>query len=228
MMNAMAVERELAPAPFATDEARWSAVVRRDRGADGTFYYAVSTTGVYLPAVLCVQARQTRPRVFPRDLRRRRGRGLSALQALPTKWPRPRGTARGRCGRGLQVDRNGGSGPRTRAVGASGRLEPLSFPSGVHRSDGIDAEGVRLCASRPSAPPRAPPRRSRDRRHLRRGLRLQQPLLRINGRLPRHVSRGVPERRAWNDHPLRGRGVFAGIGTGRGNRQGCVRDSARR
>jgi AraC family transcriptional regulator of adaptative response/methylated-DNA-[protein]-cysteine methyltransferase len=47
MMSVMAVDREQAPAPFVTDEARWSAVVRRDRSADGAFYYAVSTTGVY-------------------------------------------------------------------------------------------------------------------------------------------------------------------------------------
>lgn len=33
--------------PFASDEARWAAVVRRDRAADGVFYYAVRTTGVY-------------------------------------------------------------------------------------------------------------------------------------------------------------------------------------
>jgi AraC family transcriptional regulator of adaptative response/methylated-DNA-[protein]-cysteine methyltransferase len=30
-----------------SDDARWAAVVRRDRGVDGTFYYAVRTTGVY-------------------------------------------------------------------------------------------------------------------------------------------------------------------------------------
>jgi AraC family transcriptional regulator of adaptative response/methylated-DNA-[protein]-cysteine methyltransferase len=30
-----------------TDEKRWTAVVRRDRGADGAFYYSVRTTGVY-------------------------------------------------------------------------------------------------------------------------------------------------------------------------------------
>ncbi|MEW6613763.1 MAG: Ada metal-binding domain-containing protein, partial [Pseudomonadota bacterium] len=32
---------------FATDEARWAAVLRRDPGADGLFYYAVRSTGVY-------------------------------------------------------------------------------------------------------------------------------------------------------------------------------------
>ena len=39
-----------APRPmpqFATDEARWDAMRRRDRAADGTFYYSVLTTGVY-------------------------------------------------------------------------------------------------------------------------------------------------------------------------------------
>ena len=32
---------------FANDEARWAAVARRDRNADGAFYYAVVTTRVY-------------------------------------------------------------------------------------------------------------------------------------------------------------------------------------
>ena len=32
---------------FTTDAERWQAVVRRDRSADGAFYYAVRTTGVY-------------------------------------------------------------------------------------------------------------------------------------------------------------------------------------
>src|SRR5512139_2719681 len=32
---------------YRTDAARWDAVVRRDRRADGRFYYSVKTTGVY-------------------------------------------------------------------------------------------------------------------------------------------------------------------------------------
>ena len=35
------------PSDFETDESRWAAVVRRDRSADGQFYYSVITTGVY-------------------------------------------------------------------------------------------------------------------------------------------------------------------------------------
>ena len=30
-----------------TDDARWDAMQRRDRAADGTFLFAVTTTGVY-------------------------------------------------------------------------------------------------------------------------------------------------------------------------------------
>ena len=33
--------------PFSSDDERWEAVVRGDRTADGAFYYAVQTTGVY-------------------------------------------------------------------------------------------------------------------------------------------------------------------------------------
>jgi AraC family transcriptional regulator, regulatory protein of adaptative response / methylated-DNA-[protein]-cysteine methyltransferase len=44
-MNTVEARR---PMPqFASDEARWDAVRRRDRAADGTFYYSVLTTGVY-------------------------------------------------------------------------------------------------------------------------------------------------------------------------------------
>jgi len=34
------------PVGFLNDDARWEAVRRRDRAADGAFYYSVRTTGV--------------------------------------------------------------------------------------------------------------------------------------------------------------------------------------
>lgn len=46
-MSTMAKRNGAGSAAVATDEDRWAAVVRRDRGADGTFYYSVRTTGVY-------------------------------------------------------------------------------------------------------------------------------------------------------------------------------------
>jgi AraC family transcriptional regulator, regulatory protein of adaptative response / methylated-DNA-[protein]-cysteine methyltransferase len=41
------MQNVLAESAYATDESRWLAVLERDRQADGFFYYAVRTTGVY-------------------------------------------------------------------------------------------------------------------------------------------------------------------------------------
>ncbi len=48
-MSSVATKQRRAPAspPIASDEDRWAAVVRRDPGVDGEFYYSVRTTGVY-------------------------------------------------------------------------------------------------------------------------------------------------------------------------------------
>jgi AraC family transcriptional regulator of adaptative response/methylated-DNA-[protein]-cysteine methyltransferase len=46
-MAAVATNIDRAPAAFGTDDARWDAVKRRDRRADGEFYYSVRTTGVF-------------------------------------------------------------------------------------------------------------------------------------------------------------------------------------
>jgi AraC family transcriptional regulator, regulatory protein of adaptative response / methylated-DNA-[protein]-cysteine methyltransferase len=46
-MRARATINETAAPPFSNDAERWAAVVRRDRNADGLFYFAVQTTGVY-------------------------------------------------------------------------------------------------------------------------------------------------------------------------------------
>jgi len=41
------MKSEHLPQPYANDAARWDAVQRRERAADGAFYYSVRTTGVY-------------------------------------------------------------------------------------------------------------------------------------------------------------------------------------
>jgi AraC family transcriptional regulator, regulatory protein of adaptative response / methylated-DNA-[protein]-cysteine methyltransferase len=46
-MGTLATKNERSAPVFCDEDARWEAVVRRDRAADGTFYYAVRTTGVY-------------------------------------------------------------------------------------------------------------------------------------------------------------------------------------
>ena len=45
--NDQPMRAETTKATFATDAARWEAVRRRDRAADGVFYYSVRSTGVY-------------------------------------------------------------------------------------------------------------------------------------------------------------------------------------
>ena len=45
-MNALAPKR-LKETSYATDEACWQAIVVRDKDADGQFFYAISTTGIY-------------------------------------------------------------------------------------------------------------------------------------------------------------------------------------
>jgi AraC family transcriptional regulator of adaptative response/methylated-DNA-[protein]-cysteine methyltransferase len=46
-MAAMAISEAATSPSFSSDDERWAAVVGRDRRADGAFYYAVLTTGVY-------------------------------------------------------------------------------------------------------------------------------------------------------------------------------------
>jgi AraC family transcriptional regulator, regulatory protein of adaptative response / methylated-DNA-[protein]-cysteine methyltransferase len=46
-MGFVMTKGETESSPFSTDDDRWAAVTRRDRSADGVFYYSVLTTGVY-------------------------------------------------------------------------------------------------------------------------------------------------------------------------------------
>jgi AraC family transcriptional regulator of adaptative response/methylated-DNA-[protein]-cysteine methyltransferase len=46
-MSIVRTKREQDGPPFSSENDRWEAVVRRDRRADGIFYYSVRTTGVY-------------------------------------------------------------------------------------------------------------------------------------------------------------------------------------
>jgi AraC family transcriptional regulator of adaptative response/methylated-DNA-[protein]-cysteine methyltransferase len=58
-MATVAARPESTSPAFASDEDRWAAVVRRDRQADGIFYYSVQTTGVYCrPSCAARQARR--------------------------------------------------------------------------------------------------------------------------------------------------------------------------
>ncbi|HEY3068522.1 MAG TPA: bifunctional DNA-binding transcriptional regulator/O6-methylguanine-DNA methyltransferase Ada [Methylomirabilota bacterium] len=65
-MTATAMRNETVRAAFQSDDDRWAAVVRRDRGADGAFYYSVRTTGVFCrPACAARQPRRENVRFHP-------------------------------------------------------------------------------------------------------------------------------------------------------------------
>ena len=94
---------------------------------------------------------------------------------------------------------------------------------------GRDPEGLRGCAPGGARARRARRRRDRHRGDLRRGLQLQRPLLRdASAELLGMTPTRFPRRRRRRHHPLRGRRVLARLDPGRGNRQGRVRDPARR
>src|SRR5262245_1371251 len=62
IMRSIMAGSEVAGPTFASDDDRWAAVVRRDRRADGVFWYAVRTTGVYCRPS-CVARRPRRENV---------------------------------------------------------------------------------------------------------------------------------------------------------------------
>jgi AraC family transcriptional regulator of adaptative response/methylated-DNA-[protein]-cysteine methyltransferase len=65
-MTTVRTRPETGQATFPSDEERWAAVVRRDRSADGAFYYSVETTGVYCrPACAARLARRENIRFHP-------------------------------------------------------------------------------------------------------------------------------------------------------------------
>ena len=87
-MGFMRTSEAMNAAAFSSDEERWAAVVRRDRRADGTFYYSVRTTGVY-----CRPSCASRPALrkecpFPRKLRSSGTGWLPGVQALPAECAR--------------------------------------------------------------------------------------------------------------------------------------------
>lgn len=47
MFNADQMDLEMTSTQFTTDDARWNAVCKNNSDADGAFYYAVKTTGIY-------------------------------------------------------------------------------------------------------------------------------------------------------------------------------------
>jgi AraC family transcriptional regulator, regulatory protein of adaptative response / methylated-DNA-[protein]-cysteine methyltransferase len=88
-MALVAARDETASPAFASDEDRWAAVVRRDRRADGVFYYTVQTTGVYCrPSCAARLARRENVRFYSTGDEARRAGFRPCKRCHPNEPPR--------------------------------------------------------------------------------------------------------------------------------------------
>jgi AraC family transcriptional regulator of adaptative response/methylated-DNA-[protein]-cysteine methyltransferase len=102
-MSVVKMSREQDAPPFSRPDDRWTAVARRDRRADGVFYYSVRTTGVYC-----------RPSCASRRARRENVRFHATRQEAEAAGFRP-------CKR-CRPDEQGLAGARAAAVARACRL----------------------------------------------------------------------------------------------------------
>ena len=213
---------------FAGDDERWEAVRRRDRAADGAFFYSVLTTGVYC-----------RPSCAAR-LPRRENVGFHATCAdaeragfRPCKRCRPNEAA--------LAERQAGSGgeglPLIEQAEEMPSLDTLAATAGMSRF-----HFHRVFKAHTGVTPKAyadAHRAERVREELTRSETVTEAIygagFNSNGRFyatsirsARHDADRVPRRRNGRRDPLRGRRMLARLDPGRRHRQGRVRDPARR
>ncbi len=139
-MGFMATRKELAVSLYSNDEERWAAVVRRDRGAEGVFYYSVRTTGVYC-----------RPSCAARLARRENVRFHSSCEEAEAAGFRPCKRCRPNEA-GLNEQRaaivDGRGDAQSRIARRIRRHEPLSFSSRLQVRHRRHAESLRGGPSR--------------------------------------------------------------------------------
>ena len=217
----------LADSPL-LDAARWRAVTARDAAADGTFVYAVKTTGVFCRPTC--PSRRPKPEnvLFFDGAAAAAPRGLPALPALPPRARRV--AARRRAGphsRGDPRDRGGRLAADARRARPRSGLEPLPLPAPVqaHGRDLAARVPRRVPARSPAA--RAARGRVGGRSGLRRRVRLPQPRVRARAAPPRDVAGDLPERRRRGEHPPRARPLVARLGRHRGDGARRLRDRDR-
>ena len=121
------------------DDERWEAVRRRDRAADGAFYYSVRTTGVYCrPSCAARAGRAARTSRFHATCAEAERGRLPALQALPART-RPALAERqaAAVAEACRLDRGAEEVPSLDALGGGGRHEPVPLPPRVQGVTGV-------------------------------------------------------------------------------------------
>ena len=139
----------------ATRDARWQAVIARDRNFDGQFYYAVRTTGVYCRPSCAARLAKPQNVSFYKTPKEAEHAGFR-----PCKRCRPREPALSRPNaaksRGnLPLHRGRAGNPKPRRHGAQGRVECLSFSPALQGRYWVDTARLRERSSRRACPGRA-------------------------------------------------------------------------
>ena len=173
-MLTMASNQEM-PTTLADD--RWQAVLNRDRGHDGEFVFAVSTTGIYCRPSCPAR----RPRRGERQLlRRSRCRRASRVPRLPPLPAEGRRIVTGRArGAGHHLARRSRRGAGDAATACRGARSQSGAPA-AHVYAGHRGLAAHVCGRAAVGIGQVSAARWRrcDQRALRRRLRIEQPLLR--------------------------------------------------
>ena len=169
-------QADTARAP-ARDEERWQAVKRRDPAFDGTFLFAVRTTGVYCrPSCASRPAKRENVSFFSTAAEAEKAGYRACKRCRPDQLgaPDPQMQAVKRACERIETGRGGAEARRARRERG---LEPLSFPSRLQGSHGRDAES--LCGRDAGAPRRRQAAHGGDGygSDLRRRVQLLEPLL---------------------------------------------------
>ena len=210
---------------FDTDEARWQAVSSRQASADGSFVYAVATTGVYCRPSCAARAARRENVSFHRT-----PADAEAAGFRPCKRCRPDGRSPAELraeavARACRLIDEAESRPRS-TISPERPASAALLPPRVQGDRGRHAESVRRRAPPCAGADRAARRAERDGGDLWRGLQREQPLLRERRSQARHDPVRLPQRRPGQRDPLCGRRMLARLDPGRSLRQRCARSSS--
>jgi AraC family transcriptional regulator of adaptative response/methylated-DNA-[protein]-cysteine methyltransferase len=126
-----------APAQFASDDARWEAVRRRDPAADGQFLYSVATTGVYCrPSCAARSARRENVAFHATPADAERAGFRPCKRCRPDLAPRPEREAR-MIARACRTIETADEPPSLDKLAAASGLSPAYFHRTFKRITGV-------------------------------------------------------------------------------------------
>jgi AraC family transcriptional regulator of adaptative response/methylated-DNA-[protein]-cysteine methyltransferase len=149
MLSSSIMSRTRASSPFRTDQDRWDALCRRDPAADGAFYYAVRTTGVYCrPSCAARLPRRENVSFYATcaDAERQGWRPCKRCRpGEPSLHERQAAAVREACRRIEQAE----EGPSLAALAQSARMSPYHFHRIFKAACGVTPKGyAEACRAR--------------------------------------------------------------------------------